>query len=403
MQAFGTVTRGGGCASSARRAGAVSFNRGRGWAVCRREIAVAATDCPPPRNLKTKGDPARAAALGSGAIITTAAGLVPAAMAAEGLDLTAQSLTGFDVGALIAEHPNGAALAALGGIFAVKLGAMAVQGLAGKVRTMQPYKIAQVVKSTRRVVVVDVRSKAEKEGGGPDWGQYGKRAVALPYKRTGDGAFGKRFARLRGVGRDALVVLVDSDGSQAASAARDILKAKDIGSICCIQGGAKGWRAAQMPWRTPAGLKLPAVSVDGIVDSYRAHPGPYKLALGAYLFALSAGLLISEADVVLEVVGLLGAGQLLLRRMVFAEDRSATIRQLREIRDEKIGVGSAGEDLRRLASAVFDGKKEESVVTALTPAVNGVADTNGTDDVGSAEPVVGTGADAAPVAMGGAQ
>jgi len=411
---LGTATRGKGCTASARRVGAANSCRGRVCGVERRQVAVAAraTECPASRNPNTKRDAARGVVLGGGALTAATAGFVPVAMATEVLDLTAQSPAGFDLWALILENPNGAALAALGGFFAVKLGALAMLGLAGGVRALQPSTLAQVMKSGRRVVVVDLRTKAEKERGGPDWVQFGKRAVSMPYARNGqngsgvEGAFGKRFARLRGIGRGTLVVLVDSDGSQAASAAKEILKVKDIGSIYCIQGGAEGWKAAQMPWQSPSGLKLPQVSVDGIVDSYRANPGPYKLALGAYLVALAVALLISEADALLEVVGLLGFAQLFLRRMVFAEDRSATMRQLREIRDEKIGVGSAGADLKRLASAVFDGKKERSVVQAFAPAVDGANGMNGADDAtggNSLEPEVAPGVDGPPVAVSGAQ
>ncbi|CAD7695992.1 unnamed protein product [Ostreobium quekettii] len=343
----------------------------------------------------------RAAILGSGALAAAAIGFIPPAVAIEGIDFSPESLAGIDIPGLIAANPNGAGIAIIAGLLGLKLVAIAAQGVGGRAKAVRPSALAQIVKSSPRVAVVDMRPRAGRSGG-PDWGRYGKRAASIPYspaKGNGvDSNFGRRVARLRGVGNGAMVVLVDADGTLAPSAAREVLKLPGIGSVRYIKGGAEGWKASGMPWRSGLALPsitLPSVSVDGIAESYRANPGAYNLGLGAGVAAISTALLISELDALLEVVGLIGFAQLFLRNMVFAEDRKQAMGKLREIRDEKIAVGSAGQDLRRLASAVLDGKKGRPYAQAGA-AVDGV---KGSDDA----PGVSSVTDASTSAAGSAQ
>jgi len=412
--AVGGLVSGRACGVPGEVAGRDLFRSGRRAPSARRAAATAAQQ----RGGAASGvDDAtglssRVAILGGGALTAATIGLIPPALSTDGIDFAPESLAGIDIPGLIAANPNGAAIAALAGLLGLGLVTMAVQAVDGRAKSVRPSSLAEIIKSSTGVVVVDIRPRAGRSGG-PDWGKYGKRASSVPYLpakgTTVDENFGRKIARLRGVGDGALVVLVDADESAAPSAAREILKLPGIASICYIKGGAEGWKAAGMPWRsglTLPSIKLPSVSVDGIFDSYRANPGAYNLGLGAGVVAISTALVVSELDALLEVVGLVGFSQLFLRNMVFAKDRREAIRKLREIRDEKIAVGSAGQDLKRLANAVLDGKKERpsrarSYATAGA-AVNGAKGTSSAPEVSSVSDA-GTSTGGSPAVAGSAQ
>ena len=91
--------------------------------------------------------------------------------------------------------------------------------------------------------------------------------------------------------------------------------------------------------------------------------------LAGAIVAAGAALLFQEAETVLEIAGLVAAGQFAAKRLVFASDRKRTADELRELVDAKIGVSEAGADLKRVADALL-----EDPVAAAGGAIKAVAE-----------------------------
>jgi hypothetical protein len=102
------------------------------------------------------------------------------------------------------------------------------------------------------------------------------------------------------------------------------------------QGGAASWQEQGAPWRAPSkGLDLSALSlpslalpnidsIDALAESYKANPSLASAVLSLAAIGGVATFIISEFEVLLEVVGVLAAGQFLLRYLLFADDREKT-------------------------------------------------------------------------------
>lgn len=316
-----------------------------------------------------------------------ASGLLPAGAAvADELKFDPASLSTVDISTQIANNPVEAAVSVSAVVLAVTFLATAVQTSGGKIRPLSNRRLVKFIKNTPKTLLVDIRrKKVVNRDGGPDWSQYGTKALGLSFtghgkrRSTPDPYFGERFSKLRGLRKGTMVVLVDTDGSQAPAAARQILRTMGYKKIFYLQGGTNAWKAGDMPWKSRVSLKIPEytlpelqipelklpevkVSLPSVADldlgklseAYNENAGAYNAGLLLSLVAVSLAVAVTEFDAVLEFVGLVAATQLLARRMLFAKDREETLRQFREIRDEKLALSEAGNDLKRLAATVFD-------------------------------------------------
>lgn len=107
------------------------------------------------------------------------------------------------------------------------------------------------------------------------------------------------------------------------------------------QGGAASWQEQGAPWRAPSkgldlsafslpSLSLPNIdSIDALAESYKANPSLASAVLSLAAIGGVATFIISEFEVLLEVVGVLAAGQFLLRYLLFADDREKTFNSIK--------------------------------------------------------------------------
>lgn len=303
---------------------------------------------------------------------TAALGLLPIGTAfADDVSVTAQSVLPVDISTLIANNQVEAGVIAGAGILVLTLVAAALQSQAGRIKGLTTSALVATLENTRKTLIVDIRSKASvARDGAPNWARYGKRSIALPYFVSGkqgtspDPRFGEKFAGLRSVKQGTVVILVDSNGNQAPAAAKQILKLSDVKPLLYLKGGVAEWKASGMAWKAP--FKFPGISLPDLSDTYKKNPGIYNAVLAVGAAAASIAVVFSELDIFLEVVGLAAAAQLLSQKLLFAEDRSETIKKFREIRDEKIALDEAGDDLKRLAGTIFDFKSASKAKKAAS-------------------------------------
>ena len=141
--------------------------------------------------------------------------------------------------------------------------------------------------------------------------------------------------------------------------------------------GPRGWKASGAPWRAPSrgltldlsALKNVGGAVDSLAEDFKAAPTAAKAGIAVAALVAGATLLFQEAETVLEIAGLVAAGQFAAKRLVFASDRQRTADELSELVDAKIGVAEAGADLKRVADALL-----EDPVAAAGGAIKAVAE-----------------------------
>lgn len=271
------------------------------------------------------------------------------------------------------------AIAAIGGlVFALLLGFGLVYNL-GSTGTsgISPSNLESLLKD-KNTLIVDIRSRNEvQEMGSPVWKGAAARRRSFPYtKRTKDGGeqilpnFGEAFAKQKGTNAETKIVLFDGFGQNAASAAKEINKATGL-SVSYVSGGASALQASGIEWKTASegvSLSFPkfdlsGLDLDKVAETYKERPTLFNTGLAASAFAAAGIFLFNEFDIILEAVGLLGGVNIYLRKFFFAEDREKTLRELRSLFDDKIVPKEAGDDLKKLATAILETPKSPSETT----------------------------------------
>ena len=78
------------------------------------------------------------------------------------------------------------------------------------------------------------------------------------------------------VGQEAPVILLDTDGSAAGAAARDLAAAAPERPVLfTVGGGAAAWLAQELPWKEPLKLRInldtiKAIDISGVAEGARA-------------------------------------------------------------------------------------------------------------------------------------
>jgi len=296
--------------------------------------------------------------------------------------------SGLDVNATLGNlSDQQVAVAAIGGIgIVLVLGGLFIGQLIspGGVAGIPAGKIAEALQN-KETILVDIRSKAEvNEMGSPSLKKLGARTVYLPYtKITREGEvivenYGEQFSRLKGLKEDSVVILMDGNGRLSPQAAREVAQSVAVGEVCYATGGAAALQASGFPWKTkPEGISLPKVDLKGldldkIAETYKEKPTLVNTGLAVCALAAAGIFLFNEFDVILEAVGVLGAGNIFFRRFFFAKDREKTIGDLQSLND-KIAVKDAGDDLKKLASTILEVSEDEVSVEEGASAEEGTS------------------------------
>lgn len=291
-----------------------------------------------------------------------------------------------DVASLFSDNPvligGGAAL------IAIPLGVTALlrgNSSAG-VKTTSVARTIQALEEDPRVVLVDVRSRAEiKQQGSPDLRSIKRSATVLPFTNLVKGelvideTFADKFGRLKGISEESLVILLDFDGTVAKVAAAELEEL--VEKIYYVQGGAEAWEE-QGPWRAPSkGLSLPSLdlrsvgsNINELAEDFKKAPSLTKAGLAAGAIAGAGFLVFNEIEVVLELAGLFAAGNFLLK-LVFADEREKTFSEIKTLVDEKVAIQEVGSDLNKIAKAVLEDVPADSKPAAPKPAAAAAAAT----------------------------
>lgn len=278
-------------------------------------------------------------------------------------------------------------------LIAIPLGVTALlrSNSSAAVKTTSVARTIQALEEDPRVVLVDIRSRAEiKQQGSPDLRSIKRSATVLPFTNLVKGelvideAWADKFGRLKGISEDSLVILMDTDASVATMAAAELEDV--VEKVYYVQGGAEAWEE-QGPWRAPSkGLSLPSLNlkavssnINELAEDFKKAPSVTKAGLAAGAIAGAGFLLFNEIEVVLELAGLFAAGNFFLK-LVFADEREKTLGEIKTLVDEKVAIQEVGSDLNKIAKAVLEEVPADNAPAAAPVAPAAAAATEDTPD-----------------------
>lgn len=247
--------------------------------------------------------------------------------------------------------------------------------------------------------LLDIRSLKEvKEVGSPDVRGLKKKPVSIVYKGEDKPGFLKKLSlRFKEPENTALYILDKFDGNSELVA--ELVTANGFKSAYAIKDGAegpRGWVNSGLPWILPkktfnfdfSGL---AEAFGGAVDE-GGEALPVALGVAA---AAGLGLLaFTEVETVLQLLGSAALIQVFSKKLLFAEERKQTLRQLDEFLTTKVAPKELVSDIKQIGSALLPVTLNNKSLPAPTEADSKPAAADNT--VLKAEAALQTQAEAAP-------
>lgn len=207
--------------------------------------------------------------------------------------------------------------------------------------------------------LLDIRERKElKEVGGPDVGGLKKKAVAVTYNGEDKNGFLKKLAlKFKDPENTTLFILDKFDGNSNLVA--ELVTANGFKAAYAIKDGAqgpKGWVNSQLPWASPKkALTLDfgdiSDAIAGLFGDSSDSSVPVTLGLAA---ATGLGLAaFTEAETLLQLLGSAAIIQLVTKKLLFAEDRKATLKQVDEFLNTKFAPKELVDDIKNIGKALL--------------------------------------------------
>ncbi|GAB4844581.1 Rhodanese-like domain-containing protein 4, chloroplastic [Ancistrocladus abbreviatus] len=206
--------------------------------------------------------------------------------------------------------------------------------------------------------LLDIRSPKEfREVGSPDIRGLRKKPVSIVYKSEDKPGFLRRLSlRFREPENTTLFILDKFDGSSKLVA--ELVTANGFKAAYAIKDGAegaRGWMNSGLPWILPK--KTFSVDFSNLTESLggalpeASDALPVTLGLAA---ATGLGLVaFTEVETILELLGSAVLVQLISKKLLFAEDRKQTLKQVDEFLNTKIAPKELVSEIKQIGAALL--------------------------------------------------
>ncbi len=189
--------------------------------------------------------------------------------------------------------------------------------------------------------LLDIRAPVEiRKVGSPDIRGLRKKPVAIPYKGGDNQGFLKKLSsKFKDPGNTTLLILDKFDGNSEILA--ELATVNGFKAAYAIKDGAegpRGWMNSSLPWILPkktSGLDLGNFT-ESISDALGEDIDGLSLTLGLAAATGLGFLAFSEVETLLQVLGSAAIVQFVSKKLLFAEDRKETLKQLDELLTTKI-------------------------------------------------------------------
>ncbi|XP_062223600.1 protein THYLAKOID RHODANESE-LIKE, chloroplastic-like [Phragmites australis] len=269
----------------------------------------------------------------------------------------------------VAQNP----LVVAAGLAAVALPLVLSQVLGGG--GSKPYAVVSARAAYQRLLeepdaqLVDIRPlKDAREAGAPDLREAKKKAVAVPYNGEDKNGFLKKLAlRFKDPENTTLIILDKFDGNSKLVA--ELVTANGYKAAFAIKDGAdgsRGWVSNNLPWKAP---KM-GFSFDFGELFWDGSDGlPVTISLAA---ATGLGVLAyTEIETVLQFLGSAAIVQLVITKLLYAEDRKKTLKQIEEFFNNKVAPKDLVDEIKEIGQALLPSSgdaKSQLTLAAATPA-----------------------------------
>ncbi|GJN19500.1 hypothetical protein PR202_gb06782 [Eleusine coracana subsp. coracana] len=226
----------------------------------------------------------------------------------------------------------------------------------------KPYAVVSARTAYQRLVeepdvqLVDIRPlKDARQAGAPDLREAKKKAVAVPYNGEDKNGFLKKLAlRFKDPENTKLVILDKVVPDCFVAKTSEVLCSELVAFLFWFDGnselvaelvtangykaafavkdgaeGSRGWVSSKLPWKTPSkGFDFGELFGDG------ADGLPVTIGLAA---ATGLGVLAyTEIETLLQFLGSAAIVQLVITKLLYAEDRKKTVKQIEEFFNNKV-------------------------------------------------------------------
>ncbi|KAL5212291.1 hypothetical protein ABZP36_023138 [Zizania latifolia] len=209
--------------------------------------------------------------------------------------------------------------------------------------------------------LIDIRPLGDaRENGAPDVREAKKKAVAVPYDGEDKNEFLKKLSlRFKDPENNTLVILDKLDGNSELVA--ELVTANGYKAAFAVKDGAegrRGWLSSNLPWTAPKkGFSLSDLFGDG------ADGLPVTIGL-----ATATGLGI---ETMLQFLGSAAIVQLVASKLLYAEDRKKTLKQIDEFFNKKVAPKELVDEIKEIGQALLpfsSDSKSQPVSTEAAPA-----------------------------------
>ncbi|CAD6251209.1 unnamed protein product [Miscanthus lutarioriparius] len=257
------------------------------------------------------------------------------------------------------------------GVAAVALPLLLAQVLGGG-GSSKPYAVVSARAAYQRLLeepdaqLVDIRPlKDAREAGTPDLKDAKKKAAAVPYNGEDKKGFLKKLTlRLKDLENTTLVILDKFDGNSGLVA--ELVTANGYKAAFAVKDGAegsRGWKSSNLPWKAPAkGFSFDLGELFG--DGSDGLPVTIGLAAATGLGVLA----YTEIETLLQFLGSAAVVQLVVTKLLYAEDRQKTLKQIDELLNKKVAPKELVDEIKEIGQALLplpgDAKSQPAPATA---------------------------------------
>ncbi|XXG82299.1 hypothetical protein AAC387_Pa10g0279 [Persea americana] len=216
--------------------------------------------------------------------------------------------------------------------------------------------------------LLDIRAPTEfRKVGRPDIRGFKKKVVSIAYK--GDdkpGFLDKLSLKFKEPGNTTLYILDKFDGNSELVA--ELATVNGFKAAYAIKDGAegpRGWMSSRLPWLAPSkALSIDFSNIKDTIDSLGEGTDALSVTLGLAAAAGLGALAFTEVETLLQVLGSVALVQFVTKKLLFAEDRKQTLKQVDEFVTTKVAPTKFLDEIKMIGKALLPPVKENSLLPA---------------------------------------
>ncbi|KAL5062401.1 hypothetical protein RYX36_024138 [Vicia faba] len=205
--------------------------------------------------------------------------------------------------------------------------------------------------------LLDIRGLAEiRQIGGPNVGGLKKKSVSIAYKGDDKPGFLKKLSlKFKDPENTTLFILDKFDGNSELVA--ELVTLNGFKSAYAIKDGAegpRGWVNSGLPWIEPKkALSFNFGSLTDTINEAIGESDGLVVTLGIAAATGLGALAFSEVETILQLVGSAAIVQFASKKLLFAEDRKKTLKQVDEFLNTKVAPQELVDEIKDIGKALL--------------------------------------------------